>query len=231
MKQQPETQKNIGLLGAAFDPPHYGHFLLAQLALATGELDEIWLVPSPERWDKSPVGSAQQRLAWLNMALRECPQHLKSKLSVSDVELQLPSYRGTFWLLSQLRRTHPQSNFSLILGWDSFMGIPNWRDPTTGTLNGEELLKTTRLYVSPRAASQEFATPRPKINRNSVVLLPALDDPAAGDVSWIQGTSQGAVAALSSSLIRAALAGHENVPFIFPKVQKEITDCCAYANK
>lgn len=61
-------------------------------------------------------------------------------------------------------------------------------------------------------------------------MLPALDDPAAGDVSWMSGTNQNAVAALSSSLIRAALAKHESLQFIFPKVQTEISASKIYDN-
>ncbi|MEN9810834.1 MAG: hypothetical protein RLZZ488_2401 [Pseudomonadota bacterium] len=224
-----EPEKRVGILGAAFDPPHFGHFLLAQLALQSGELDEIWLIPSPERWDKSPVGTGQQRLEWLQMAVRECPQALKSRLIVSDVELRLPTYRGTYWLLSQLRRTHPKTLFSLILGWDSFVGIPNWRDPTTGTLNGEELLRSTRFYVSPRAASHEYSAEHPREHPQGVVMLPALDDPAAGDVEWLNNCGQNAVAALSSSLIRAAIARGENLNFIFPKVHEEILKSQTYA--
>lgn len=226
-----DFDKRVGILGAAFDPPHYGHFLLAQLALQSGELDEIWLIPSPERWDKSPVGSGQQRLEWLQMAVRECPPALKNHLNVSDVELRLPAYRGTYWLLSQLRRTHPKMQFSLILGWDSFVGIPKWRDPTTGTLNGEELLKTTRFYVSPRAANPEFSAEHPHEHPQGVVMLPALDDPAAGDVQWLNGCGQNAVAALSSSLIRASIGRDEELNFIFPKVQEEIKKSQVYARQ
>jgi nicotinate-nucleotide adenylyltransferase len=229
--QNPKINKKIGLLGAAFDPPHYGHFLLAQLALATHELDEIWLVPSPERWDKLPVASANHRLAWINLALKECPPHLKLKLSVSDIELQLPAYRGTFWLLTQLRRTHPDTQFSLILGWDSFMSIPNWRDPTTGTINGEQLLQSTRIYVTPRAFNGEAMTEHPPNHPNGVVMLPALDEVEARDVSWISGVSRSAVAALSSSLVRSALARREELPFIFPKLQNEIEKSGIYASK
>lgn len=228
--QTAQNPKRIGLLGAAFDPPHYGHFLLAQIALNTGELDEIWLIPSPARWDKSPVGKAQQRLTWLNRALSEAPPHLRSKLMVSDVELQLPAYRGTYWLLSQLRRTHPETQFSLILGWDSFIGIPTWRDPTTGSLNGEELLKTTRLYVSPRAASHEYSAEHPDKHPNGVVMLPALDAPEAGNTDWLKGTNQIAVAALSSSLVRAALGRGERLPFLFPSVEEEIIRSGVYAS-
>ncbi|MFZ9520549.1 MAG: nicotinate-nicotinamide nucleotide adenylyltransferase [Silvanigrellaceae bacterium] len=229
MNSGTKPEKNrIGILGAAFDPPHFGHFLLAQMALHSGEIDEIWLVPSPERWDKSPVATGQQRLSWLQSALKECPPELKAHLQVSDIELQLPTYRGTHWLLTQLRRTHPASSFSLILGWDSFVGIPKWRDPTTGTLNGDELLKTTRLFVSPRPLHHDFKSEHPKSHPSGVVMLPALDDPAAGDIAWMDGIHRNEVAALSSSLVRTALSKQERIRFIFASVEKEIQESRIY---
>ncbi|MBM3381928.1 MAG: nicotinate-nicotinamide nucleotide adenylyltransferase [Betaproteobacteria bacterium] len=223
------AKKRVGILGAAFDPPHYGHLLLAQLALNTQELDEIWLIPSPERWDKKPVASHAHRLAWLTRAAALCPDELRKHLRVSDVELKLPTYRGTHWLLEEMRRQNKGCSFALILGWDSFVGIPQWRDPTTGTMNGAELLATTRCYVSPRASS-ELPEPikHPAPHGGGVVMLPALDAPEAGDISWMTGVAQNQVAALSSSLIRTALKSGSDIKFMFPELQKEIIESKAY---
>lgn len=228
MKKQQQNRR-VGILGAAFDPPHYGHFLLAQLALNTGQLDEIWLLPSPDRWDKKPLASNDIRLKWLNSALQCCPDVLRSKIKVSDFELRLPAYRGTHWLLGELRSQHKGTAFSLVLGWDSFVGISAWRDPTTGTMNGAELLATTCCFVSPRATSQTLqTTPHPAPHGGGVVMLPALDDPQAGDVSWMEGVTQIQVSALSSSLIRTSLKSGTPVSFLFPDVEKEIIQSGCY---
>jgi nicotinate (nicotinamide) nucleotide adenylyltransferase len=222
-------QKRIGILGAAFDPPHFGHLLLAQLAINTNELDEIWLIPSPERWDKKPVASNAVRFAWLTQALSLCPEQFRKHMRVSDVELKLPTYRGTYWLLEELRRQNKNCSFSLVLGWDSFVGIPQWRDPTTGTINGAQLLADTRCYVSPRANS-DLAEPvkHPSPHAGGVVMLPALDAPEAGDISWMGGTTLIQVAALSSSLIRSALKSGTELQFMFPELQKEIVKSKVY---
>lgn len=222
--------KRIGILGAAFDPPHFGHFLLAQLALNTKQLDEIWLMPSPDRWDKKPVASNANRLKWLHSIVEKCPSSLSDKLIVSDFELNLPTYRGTCWLLEELRRQHKNDTFSLILGWDSFVGIPAWRDPTTGTMNGAQLLASTCCFVSPRASSQDTqAVPHPAQHNGGVVMLPALDDPRSGTVSWMTGVTQIQVSALSSSLIRTTLKSGSPISFLFPDVQKEIIESGIYS--
>jgi|GEM_PF-353715 len=215
----------IGLLGAAFDPPHFGHLRLAQLALNSHEIDEIWLVPSPERWDKKPVASAEHRVAWLKAAVNLSPHELRSRLQVTDIELQQPTYRGTYQLILQLSQLYLDKSFTLVLGWDSFVGIPAWRDPTTGELNGDKLLKSTRCLVSPRANSQTIEhSPHPAPHNGGVVMLPALDDPEAGDIDWMVGVNALQVAALSSSLIRTAIATNTPLEFLFPEIEKQIRD-------
>jgi nicotinic acid mononucleotide adenylyltransferase len=150
-------------------------------------------------------------------------------MRVSDIELTLPAYRGTHWLLEELRRQNKTWTFSLVLGWDSFVGIPQWRDPTTATMNGAELLARTRCFVSPRASS-ELPVPikHPAPHGGGVVMLPALDSPEAGDVTWMTGVTQIQVAALSSSLIRTALNSGSKLQFLFPELQKEIVQSKIY---
>lgn len=224
------AQKNIGLLGAAFDPPHFGHLLLAQLALASGQLDEIWLMPCPARWDKKPHATGKQRSHWLDLAVARCPQGLREKLRVNQFELKQPDYRGTNWLVSELRKRHPAETFSLVLGWDSFVSIPAWRDPTTQTMNGNELLATTRCFVSPRASSADGSIAHPAHHAGGVVFLPALDSIDPNTIAWMEGISPGQVAALSSSLIRSAMASGQIPQFIFSDVQTNIEKSGCYSS-
>jgi hypothetical protein len=60
-------------------------------------------------------------------------------------------------------------------------------------------------------------------------MLPALDDPSAGDVSWMMGVTQIQVSALSSSLIRTTLKSGSPISFLFPDVQKEIIESGIYS--
>ncbi|MEY2986943.1 MAG: hypothetical protein RJB13_464 [Pseudomonadota bacterium] len=215
-------QKRIGLLGAAFDPPHFGHLLLAQLALATGSLDEIWLMPCPARWDKKPVAPGQLRSLWLEQTIAHCPSELRTKLHVNQFELSQTEYRGTHWLVNTLRCMHPSKSFSLVLGWDSFVSIPAWRDPSTGTLNGNELLATTHCLVSPRATFSVTTVPHPEHHKNGVSILPALDSIDPKSIEWMEGISPIQVSALSSSLVRRSIASGSVLQFNFAQVQKTI---------
>lgn len=219
----------IGLLGAAFDPPHFGHLLLAQLALNTGHLDEIWLMPCPARWDKQPTATPEQRSLWLEQTVSLCPAHLREKLCVNLFELNQQEYRGTHWLVSTLKRMHPTKTFSLILGWDSFMSIPAWRDPSTGEMNGNELLESTHCFVSPRATFSVTTLPHPQQHKNGVSILPALDTVDPKSIEWMEGIGPIQVSALSSSLVRSSIADNRTLQFNFKVVQEAIMKSRSYS--
>jgi cytidyltransferase-like protein len=36
----------IGILGGSFDPPHFGHILIAQQILELTGIDQVWLLPN-----------------------------------------------------------------------------------------------------------------------------------------------------------------------------------------
>jgi nicotinate-nucleotide adenylyltransferase len=36
----------IGLFGGSFDPVHFGHLMVAQNAMETFDLSEVWFMPS-----------------------------------------------------------------------------------------------------------------------------------------------------------------------------------------
>ena len=59
------------LLGGTFDPPHYGHLLLAECARLQFDVPSVRFLPAGEPYRKSArkVTSAQQRLDMLRLAI------------------------------------------------------------------------------------------------------------------------------------------------------------------
>lgn len=140
--------KNVAILGGAFDPVHDDHLALAKVCLEKGICDEVWFVPSPNRWDKQLNAAPEDRIQMLENAISEDP-----RLILSDFEINMGDYRGSYYTMCALRDAYPECRFRLLVGADSYSGIPHWRDPLNffGTeFNGDLLLKEFELIVFSR---------------------------------------------------------------------------------
>ena len=150
--------KNVAVLGGAFDPVHLDHIRVAKTCLEKGFCDEVWFMPSPDRWDKKLNASPEDRFAMLELAMEGDP-----RLILSDLEIQQGDFRGSYVFLCGLKEKFPDINFRLLTGADTYEGIPHWRDPMHffGTnYNGHLLLRDIELIVLARNGY-----PRPDIGR------------------------------------------------------------------
>lgn len=140
--------KNVAVMGGAFDPVHKDHITVARMCLAKGLCDEVWFMPSPDRWDKTLCASPEDRFAMLEMVTSDEPRFI-----LSDLEIQQGDFRGSYVFLMGLKEKFPDINFRLLVGADSYAGIPHWRDPMHfyGTnYNGHLLLRDIELIVFSR---------------------------------------------------------------------------------
>lgn len=142
------VKKNIAVMGGAFDPVHKDHISVARKCLAHGLCDEVWFMPSPDRWDKTLCASPEDRFAMLEMVTAG-----ESNFILSDLEIQQGDFRGSYVFLQGLQEKFRDCNFRLLVGADSYAGIPHWRDPLNffGTnYNGHLLLRDFELIVFSR---------------------------------------------------------------------------------
>lgn len=67
--------RRIGLLGGTFDPIHEGHLTLAEAARKQLQLDEVWLVVSPQNPFKAAdeLTDERHRLALVQSAVANRP--------------------------------------------------------------------------------------------------------------------------------------------------------------
>jgi nicotinate-nucleotide adenylyltransferase len=47
----------IGLFGGSFNPPHFGHLALAQHAKDAFDLDQVWLLVTPQNPEKKDAAA------------------------------------------------------------------------------------------------------------------------------------------------------------------------------
>lgn len=134
---------HIGLFFGSFNPVHVGHMVLANYMQSFTNMDEVWLVVSPQNPLKDKTGLLNQnhRLVLVNLAL---DNHPKIKSNNIEFTLAQPSY--TINTLTHLKEKHPQHRFSLIMGQDNLHSFHKWK-------NYEEILRQYHIYVYPRPAT------------------------------------------------------------------------------
>jgi nicotinate-nucleotide adenylyltransferase len=116
----------VGLLGGTFNPPHVGHMLCAQEALAALELDRVLLVPvhTPPHKELPADPGPEVRLELCRLAVGS-----SEGVEVSPVETER---RGRSYTVDTLRALHaarPEDHLTFIAGADQACGLPSWREP------------------------------------------------------------------------------------------------------
>jgi nicotinate-nucleotide adenylyltransferase len=133
--------KKLGILGGTFNPPHYGHLQLANIALKQVALDSVIWVPNrapPYRSNPDPDLTGH-RLVMVQRAIASYPQF---QLSTVDLDRPGPSY--AIYTLRDLDQQYPGSTWYWILGMDAFRRLPQWYGST-------ELVARCTWLVAPRA--------------------------------------------------------------------------------
>ena len=116
----------IGLLGGTFDPVHYGHLLLAESCREECELDQVWLLPaavSPHKLGQPPT-APEHRIAMLQLALGG---HEQMRVDAIEIERGTVSY--TVDTLEMLHERHATDELFFLMGSDSLLDLPQWREP------------------------------------------------------------------------------------------------------
>lgn len=119
-------RKKIGILGGTFNPIHNGHIKVAEAVCAYLELDQIWFMPSGISYlkDQSEIVSANHRLEMTRLAIKNYP-----KFFCSDFEVRMEGNTYTADTLTALHNQYPEMDFYFILGADSLLGLPTWKNP------------------------------------------------------------------------------------------------------
>ena len=138
----------IGIYGGSFNPIHFGHTGLAQWVVNNTDLDEVWLMVSPNNplKDASILADEQKRLAAAKEAIGDERLASGKRIIVSDFEFTLPRPNYTANTLRELQKQYSQHEFTLIIGEDNLEIFPKWREYTY-------LLENFRILVYPRKGS------------------------------------------------------------------------------
>lgn len=131
--------RRIGLFGGAFDPFHNGHLSVIESVMASGIVDECWVIPT-----FSPPHRAQafypyrHRKLMAELAVENIPGVLVSNV---EAHLSKPSY--TWKTLEHFKSGEPDARFFLCLGEDSLSSFHTW-------MNADFILEMCTLLVAER---------------------------------------------------------------------------------
>jgi nicotinate-nucleotide adenylyltransferase len=148
----------LGLYGGTFDPIHLGHLILAECCREACDLDRVWFVvagspphkPAPGR---TPV---EDRLEMVRIAIAG-----HAAFEVSEIEARRPGPNYSVETLEAVRRERPEDELHFLIGADSLVDLPLWRQP-------ERILELATLIVANRpgiasASDIDLGGPSPSI--------------------------------------------------------------------
>lgn len=115
--------ERLGFLGGTFDPPHLGHFWIAQDALEGLDLDCVTFLPVPRNplGKDVPMASFEHRVAMLERATAG-----KAHFTVETWEADLSPPHYTINSVKMLTERFPGAEIFWILGADQAERLADW---------------------------------------------------------------------------------------------------------
>jgi len=116
----------LGIFGGTFDPVHYGHLLLAEQCLEQCRLDQVWFLPAgvpPHKLERT-IASGKARAEMLELAVAG---HGRFRIDRRELDRADPCY--TVETLTALHAEDPARELYFLLGADSLVDFPTWREP------------------------------------------------------------------------------------------------------
>lgn len=114
--------KKVGILGGTFNPPHFGHLIMANEAYHSLGLDEVRFLPNSIAPHKEVHGAnTSQRLKMTELAIEGF-----SQFRIEDYEITAGGVSYTFDTISQLLKLEPETAFYFIVGGDTVEDLNSW---------------------------------------------------------------------------------------------------------
>ncbi len=163
---------DIGVLGGTFDPVHFGHMTIAEEARQRLELSQVIFIPAGLPWLKADreITPAIHRVEMLKRAIAANDYF---KLSTIEIDRIGPTYTIDTVAILQ-RQLGTAARIYLLLGWDSLLEFPSWKQPAE-LVRMCQLVAFTRTNVAPPDLNALEASV-PGLTMNTILLhIPPVD--------------------------------------------------------
>ena len=123
-----QNQLKVGIFGGTYNPIHFGHLINIEIIKNDFNLDAIMIVPTKISVHKSieePV-SVIDRCKMIEAAIDK-----RNDFQLSRIEIDRDEPSFTITTVQELIKRNPQIEYYLIIGYDSFADISNWKDYNT----------------------------------------------------------------------------------------------------
>lgn len=179
-------------MGGTFNPPHIGHFIIAETVRQEMSLDKIIFIPTGRIGykDASNVASAEDRCSMLNLVIRENPA-----FELSDIEIKnSKNYSYTANTLLALKDIDKNRDYYFIVGADSLDYMDDWYKP-------EVIFSNCRVVCAnrPGISALRLKSKKEKLEREFGADITFVDIPQVG---------------ISSSLIRNRVAAGKSIKYL-----------------
>lgn len=204
-----KKDKQIALYFGTFNPIHVGHLSIANYIAQLNEVDEVWLVVSPQNplKQKDSMLADYHRIAMVREAIAD-----NTMLKASDIEFHLPQPSYTIDTLTYIQEKYPDYTFSIIVGEDNLRSLPKWK-------NYEVILSSFQMWVYPR-----LTTLYDLENRGDAKIVDKLYDNK--NVRFLKNVP---IMAISSSFIRSQIKNKKSPKYLLtPPVLKYIEEMHFY---
>ncbi|NNM55315.1 MAG: nicotinate (nicotinamide) nucleotide adenylyltransferase [Spirochaetales bacterium] len=117
------------ILGGTFNPPHWGHLMLAELAYCEAGYEQLLLVPTRKPAHKVIAGATdEQRLTMLSLALENFSVP-GLKIAIETCELYRPGVSYSIDTVACVEKLYTlDGKPGLLLGDDLFETFDQWKD-------------------------------------------------------------------------------------------------------
>lgn len=143
----------LGIYGGTFDPIHNGHLHVIHQLLVKKIVDRVLVIPAgdPQLRIGAPMASGADRRAMCQLAIKDLPGDLQSRIDVNPIEVLRDGPSYTIDTVEAIKEAFPDDQILLVVGTDAYAKIDSWN-------RADELKKLVEFVVIDRPDHPGAAT-------------------------------------------------------------------------